>query len=93
MKRSMIKAIRLVNGYTDNLRVKLDWDPRKVTPYQEKIQMFIMEHMADLYGAGIYDELGVKFDPQPGVDADDYMKLLRFADAEARKVCRGEAED
>ena len=89
MKREMIKAIRLVNGYNPSLRVHLDYNPRNPSEAQQKIQGFILDHLIDLYGVGVYDRLGVKFSPQPGSDFEDYVKLLRFADAESRAVCLG----
>lgn len=92
MKREMIKAIRLVNGFNTNMRVQLDYNPRATTAAQKKIQNFILEHMTDLYGVGIYDLLGVKFNPQPGTDAEDYAKVLHFTEEESRAVCLGDAE-
>ena len=89
MKREMIKAIRLVNGCNPSLRARLDYNPRNPTEAQQKIQAFILDHLIDLYGVGVYDRLGVKFNPQPGADAEDYVKVLRFADAESRAVCLG----
>lgn len=85
MKRNKIKAIRLVNGYTDNLRVKLPYDPRNYTVYHDKIRNFIADHLMDLYGADIMDRLGT-------VDPTD-IRVLEFAADEARAVLLGEAED
>lgn len=93
MKREMIKAIRLVNGFDTSLRVKLDYSPRTTTAAQQKIQNFILDHLTDLFGVGIYDKLGVKYNPQPGTDAEDYAKVMHFAELVSRAVCLGEAED
>ena len=85
MKRKMIKAIRLVNGYNDNLRVKLPYKPGDYTAAHTKIQCFILDHLMDLYGVGIMDKLGT-------TDTTD-IRALRFAADEARDVLLGEAED
>lgn len=72
MKKDMMKAIRLVNGYNGDLRVKLPYDYRTYTPQQEKIRNFLLDHLLDIYGVTVYDRLGIKFNPQPGTDAGTY---------------------
>lgn len=93
MKKNMMKAIRLVNGYTDDLRVKLPCDYRTYTAQQTKIRDFLLDHILDIYGANLYDRLGIKFNPQPGTDSEDYAKLLDFIAVESGNVCAGIYEE
>ena len=93
MKKNMMKAVRLVNGYNDDLRVKLPYDYRTYTTQQEKIRDFLLDHILDIYGANIYDRIGIKFNPQPGKDAADYAKLIDFVSVESCNVCAGIYEE
>lgn len=92
MEKNMMKAIRLVNGYNDDLRVKLPYVFSDYTVQQAKIRDFLLNHILDIYGTNVYDTIGVKFNPQPGTDAEDYAKLLKFIETESRAVCMGAAE-
>lgn len=92
MKKEMLKAIRLVNGFNPDLRVKLPYDHRDYTPQEEKIRNFLLDHLMDIYGIGIYDKLGIVHNPKPGKDASDYMKLLKFVENESRAVLLGVSE-
>ena len=85
MEKKMVKAVRLVNGFTDDLRVRLD---RK--SHQEAIRNFLEENILNVFGTNVYEKIGVTFNPQPGKDARDYYRLLRFLDKEAWKICAGE---
>lgn len=85
MEKKMVKAVRMVNGFTDDLRVKLD---RK--PQQEAVRKFLEENILGIYGTNVYEKVGVTFNPQPGKDARDYYKLICFLDKEALKICAGE---
>ena len=93
MKKNMMKAIRLVNGYNDDLRVKLPYDCRTYTAQQEKIRNFLLDHILDIYGVSVYDRIGIKFNPEPGKDPDDYAKLLDFISVESGNVCAGIYEE
>lgn len=84
MEKKMVKAIRLVNGFTDDLRTAMSEHK------QEKIKSFLLENLLGIYGLNIYDRLNITFNPQPGKDARDYYKLLCFLDKEAWKICAGE---
>jgi hypothetical protein len=92
MDKKTAKAIRLVNGFTDDLRVKLPYNWRSEAPQQRKIFWFIERHLLDIYGVGVYEKIGTKFNPSPNVDAEDYRKVLAFVEAETRKVCMSETE-
>lgn len=90
MTKEMIKAIRLVMGFNPNLRVKLDYTPYNFTSEQESIINFLHDNIFGIYGGGIFNRLGIKFNPKPGIDVKDYSKLLDFLQSESRKVCLGE---
>lgn len=87
MTKDLAKACRIMCGYTANLRVKLPVDVRKETCYETAISQLLLDRLVCIYGAGIYDRIGVKFNPQPGDDCDDYEKVLEFVGSEARRVC------
>ena len=93
MKKEMIKAIRMVNGFNPDLRVKLPYKTNDYTAQQEKIVRFLMNQLLDIYGFGIYDRLGIKINPRPGRDAEDFQKLLDFVNKESRAVLLGETEE
>lgn len=89
MKKEMIKAIRMVNGYNPDLRVKLPYDRFAETVYEEVIFNFLCNHLLDIFGIDIYEKLGVVFNPQPTKEADDYGKVLAFLREQARCVLLG----
>ena len=93
MEKKMVKAIRMVNGFTDDLRKALPVNWRDYTPQQWKIVWFLRDHLLDIYGINAYEKIGVTFNPQPGKDADDFAKLLRFLGKESTKICLGEYDD
>lgn len=80
MTKEMAKAIRLVNGYNTDLRIKLNHPA-----YLEKVENFIIDHLFDLYGVSIVDSIGVSiyFKNKP----EEYMKVLQFAASESAFVC------
>lgn len=90
MEKKMVKAIRLVNGFTDDLRIKLDASVDNGRPQQETIKRFLEDNLLGIYGLNIYDRLNITVNPQPGKDVRDYYKLLCFLDKEAWKICAGE---
>lgn len=95
MEKKMVKAIRLVNGFTDDLRITLDrsmyeYPSTRNNPQQEKIKWFLLENLLGIYGLNIYDMLDITVTPQPVKDARDYYRLLCFLDKEAWKICAGE---
>ena len=90
MKKEMIKAVRMVNGFNPDLRIKLDCSKGSYTAQDQKIRFFLLDHLLDIFGANIYDRLGIKFNPQPGKDAEDYQKLLEFIGRESRQVLLGQ---
>ena len=92
MTKEMLKAIRLVSGFTSDLRIKLPYSYRDCTPQEAKIRNFLLNHLIDIYGAGIYDILGISYNPQPGKDIADYEKLLMFVENESRAVLLGKCE-
>ena len=89
MKKEMIKAIRMVNGFNPDLRVKLPYNRFASTTQEEVIYNFLLAHLMHIFGIDIYDKLGVVFNPQPGIDSDDYGKVLDFVRKESRNVLLG----
>ena len=90
MKKEMIKAVRMVNGFTPDLRIKLDYKKDSYTAQEVTIRDFLLDHLTDIFGVGIFDRLGIKFNPQPGEDSEDYQKLLDFIGRESRQVLLGQ---
>ena len=80
MTKDMAKAIRLVNGFNPDLRVKLDR-----YAHREKIQNFMFDHLLDLYGVNIVDQIGVSFNYRN--DPVEYAQVSRFVEAESAWVC------
>lgn len=89
MKKDMLKAVRMVNGFNADLRVKLPYNPNAYTPAQLTIRNFLHDHILDIYGSNIYSTLGVTFNPQPGKDAFNHSKVIDFLDRESKNVCLG----
>ena len=89
VKKEMIKAIRMVNGFNPDLRVKLPYNTFAQTAQEECIFNFLCEHLLDIFGVSIYEKLGVVCNPQPGKDADDYEKVLAFVREQSRCVLLG----
>lgn len=93
MTKEAIKAVRLVCGYTTDLRVKLPVNLQKSTVYEENIQSLLFDRLVSIFGSNIYNQIGICTNPQPGKNADDYMKLLQFVGNAAQDVCLGRWED
>ena len=84
MDKKQMKAIRLMMGFNDDLRVKLPYSPRTITPAHDAVTNFILDNLIGIYGCKIYDMLGT-------VNTKD-VKVREFASNEARAVLLGEAE-
>lgn len=89
MTKEIARACRLFAGYTTKLNCKLPTDTNNPTVYETTIQSLIIDHIFAIYGIGIFEKLGCSKPtmPIPGVDVEDYMKMLEFAGEEARKAC------
>lgn len=61
MEKKMVKGIRLVNGFTDDLRVRLD---RK--PQQEAIRKFLEDNILGVFGTNVYEKNRRNVQPQAG---------------------------
>ena len=90
MTKKMVKAIRLVNGFNDDLRVKIPYSRREHTQQAMCIRNFLFDHAARIFGPGIYETIGIKPFPQPGTDSEDCYILLQYLDKQARAICLGE---
>ena len=69
MEKKMVKAVRLVNGFTDDLRVRLD---RK--SHQEAIRNFLEENILNVFGTNVYEKIGVKAVICTDISKDGAMK-------------------
>lgn len=88
MNKKTIKAVRIVCGYTDDLRHKLPYSDGIQTPYERKIFNFLLDNMYSIFSADILERY-VPEDQDPDQDAIEYTKqrLYRFIDSQTRSVC------
>lgn len=84
MDKNQMKAVRLMMGFNDDLRVKLPYSPRVITPAHDAVTNFILDNLIGIYGHRIYDMLGT-------ANTKD-IRVLEFASNEARAVLLGEVK-
>lgn len=88
MTRELAKAVRIINGYTPNLRVKLDANRDNPTIYQKCIESVLLDRAMNIYGISKYEKIcgtGAGWD---AMTPDERMKLLHFIGWEAYCACQ-----